>query len=190
MRQKALDAAIELAASSGTAQFTLDAVAARAEISKGGLQHHFKSKTALLEAMVGRVIETFDEELKRATGDRTATQKGGNPLTVYLERSFSGLGARMPTAQVVLAVQAYDPKLLTPLRSYFRERIRELSAHYGDQLGQVLALMLVADGLWIFDAIGSAPFEPAERQRTLDAALQWARAVQPAAKPRTLRDPG
>ena len=47
-----IDAAEVVVAEVGAAHMTLDAVAGKAGISKGGLLYHFPTKEALLEAMI------------------------------------------------------------------------------------------------------------------------------------------
>ena len=53
-RDQLLDAAERVVRRDGVARLTLDAVAAEAGTSKGGLLYHFASRDALITAMVGR----------------------------------------------------------------------------------------------------------------------------------------
>ena len=65
-----LDAAESVVVRQGIANLTLEAVAAEAGMSKGGLLHHFPSKDRLVEAMVTRAAENqrayFTEACERA----------------------------------------------------------------------------------------------------------------------------
>ncbi|MFI9123538.1 TetR/AcrR family transcriptional regulator [Streptomyces bikiniensis] len=63
-RERILDAAEELVVS-GQVPPALDAVAARAGVSKGGLLYHF-DKQALLSALVTRAVRRFDERVTAA----------------------------------------------------------------------------------------------------------------------------
>lgn len=51
-REKLLDAAVCVLQAQGAQHMTLSAVAAQAEVSKGGLLHHFPSKDALIEGVL------------------------------------------------------------------------------------------------------------------------------------------
>ena len=51
-RDRLLDAAEALLVEAGPRGLTLDAVAAAARVSKGGLLYHFRSKDALVEGLV------------------------------------------------------------------------------------------------------------------------------------------
>ena len=61
-REKILDAAAELVGSIGSGRLTLEAVAERAGLSKGGLLYNFPNKEALLQAMIQRMIDEVSAE--------------------------------------------------------------------------------------------------------------------------------
>lgn len=62
---KLLDCVYVVLRERGLGGLTLDAVASKAGISKGGLIHHFPSKRALLEAVVMREVSQFETEYRR-----------------------------------------------------------------------------------------------------------------------------
>ena len=87
-RDRVLDAYETLLIEVGAAAATLDAVAAAAGVSKGGLLYHFASKDALAEGLLGRLRErsTADADAIRATEEgaaayylRTSAPGGGLP---------------------------------------------------------------------------------------------------------------
>ncbi|MFL5200572.1 MAG: TetR/AcrR family transcriptional regulator, partial [Microvirga sp.] len=61
-REKILDAAAELVAEIGAGRLTLDAVAEKAGLSKGGLLYNFPTKEALLQGMIQRMIDQVTSE--------------------------------------------------------------------------------------------------------------------------------
>src|SRR3954447_22045743 len=61
-RDRLLDAAATVVHRDGAQALTLDAVAKEAEVSKGGLLYHFKSKNDLVNAMVERWMAEFQRE--------------------------------------------------------------------------------------------------------------------------------
>jgi AcrR family transcriptional regulator len=189
VRQAVLDAAIALVEQTGAGTLTLDAVAARAGVSKGGLLHHFKSKEALLIGMITDVLHHFEEELNQAAADLSAA--GDNPfeyqrgqIETYLDRAFSGLGSKNRSAMALFAVAAHQPNLLEPIRDYFRRRAEHIAAHYHEPM-LVLALSALSDGLWLFDALGIPPFEGKLREQVRREVLRWAHAALDAAEGRT-----
>lgn len=67
-----LDAAERVVLREGAGQLTMDAVAAEAGVSKGGVLYAFPSKDALIDAMISRVYASMDkiaEEFIARAGD-------------------------------------------------------------------------------------------------------------------------
>lgn len=83
-RDRVLDAYESLLLDHGPASATLDAVAAAAEVSKGGLLYHFASKEALAGGLLERLRQrsALDAELMRSDPD--------GPVTYYLRTSVPG----------------------------------------------------------------------------------------------------
>ncbi len=121
-RQKILQAASALARESGPGNISLDAVAARAGVSKGGLLYHFASKKILLEALVEDFLIGVESELD------AAEDAGPNAmLDAYISLNMRERLCRDPAASGLLAALAKDPQLLAPVGRYergFLDRIR------------------------------------------------------------------
>ena len=66
VRQKLLDVALQIVVAEGPHAVTLDAVAKRAHVTKGGLQHHFPSKQALLDTLFDALFKDFEAQLQQA----------------------------------------------------------------------------------------------------------------------------
>ncbi|BBL78784.1 TetR family transcriptional regulator [Rubrobacter xylanophilus] len=149
-------AAERLAARDGVSRLTLDAVAAEAGVSKGGLLYHFSGKEELVGAMVMRWIEDFERDV----AGRLARERAGAGRWVraYVGATFE------PEAEVqaagepvgILAAAATNRELLEELRRCYREWQERLE---DDGLDPALAtlLRLAADGLWFSELFGLAP---------------------------------
>lgn len=125
-KRKILDAAAEIARDHGPGNLSLDAVAAKAGVSKGGLLYHFRSKDKLLEAVVEGFVQSFDEMLL----DRQQAKKGSpNSLVqAYLELFVEDNDCRKPPPSALLAALAENPEFLAPVRRYHRtflDRVKE-----------------------------------------------------------------
>ncbi len=116
-RERILRAATELAREIGPAHLSLDAVAARAGLSKGGLLYSFPTKAKLLEA----VVEEYMKEHEHAMEVQETLQKGHKNrvarafLDVYRVQADDE-----PPACGVLAALAEDPGFMVPVRRYHR----------------------------------------------------------------------
>src|SRR5215471_19314275 len=65
-RQQIIHAAFALIRRKGVARLTIEAVAQEAGLSKGGVLYHFRSKEALIQAMVASLVERFDSDIEAA----------------------------------------------------------------------------------------------------------------------------
>ena len=77
-REQILDAYEHLLVQAGERAATLDAVAAQAKVSKGGLLYHFGSKKALFQALLDRTRTYADEDLEKM---RAPHPRGPAPIT-------------------------------------------------------------------------------------------------------------
>lgn len=122
-RRRILDAAQDLALCAGAGNLSLDAVAERAGVSKGGLLYHFPTKARLMEALVADFLGRFDAAL-------SAEERVGAPNAViraYLAQFVREHARSAQPAAGLLAALAEDPDLLAPVQqseSGFLARIR------------------------------------------------------------------
>jgi AcrR family transcriptional regulator len=122
-RRRILDAAQDLALCAGAGNLSLDAVAERAGVSKGGLLYHFPTKARLLEALVADYLGRFDAAL-------SAEEKNAAPdavIRAYLAQFVKERTRSAEPAAGLLAAFAEDPDLLAPVQRYetsFLDRIR------------------------------------------------------------------
>lgn len=157
-RGRIVEAAERLVSEEGAAHLTLDAVAGDAGVSKGGLLYHFPSKEALLEGMLERLLEHFDELHRRLEAGLPESPVRG--LVAYVRAC---LADGQQSASGLLAALAHNPRLLEPARQYYRRKHRELTPPGGDA-GMVATIMLAADGLWLQEHMGLSPLDAEERE--------------------------
>ncbi|HCX85723.1 MAG TPA: TetR family transcriptional regulator [Micrococcales bacterium] len=94
-RARLLEAAAAAIGEKGP-EVSLDLVARRAGVSKGGLLHHFPSRDALLEALMRHLLAAFDtsveRELERAQAeDPTEADAPGRLTRAYVRAVFADL---------------------------------------------------------------------------------------------------
>lgn len=82
-RSRILDAYTGLVIEGGERLATLEAAAARAKVSKGGLLYHFPSKQHLLEAFLARFVELT------AADAESIRQSSSQPIDELLRTSVS-----------------------------------------------------------------------------------------------------
>ena len=149
-RRRLLDAATGVVRRDGARALTLDAVAAEAGVSKGGLLYHFKTKRDLLAAMLDGWLEEFETEIEGAGG--------GNFAAGWVRASdvSAWAAAERATEFGFLAAMVEEPATLERVRERYAEWMGRLTAGSDDPARAVLA-RLAADGLWLADLLGLAP---------------------------------
>jgi AcrR family transcriptional regulator len=149
-RDRVLDAYETLLIEAGPAAATLDAVAAAAQVSKGGLLYHFASKDALAAGLLHRLRE-------RSAADADAIRAAPEGGTAYYLRT-SAPGGAIPGG----LTRTYLASLRVADGSAVRDAMAAVDADalaaLRDQLGDpVLAwlVQLVGDGLYLRTLIGT-----------------------------------
>lgn len=171
-----LDAAEAVVSNSGAAHMTLDAVAERAGVSKGGLLYNFPSKEKLLMAMLTRQLARADEDRKSFLESNVDDAKPISKLKAYIRAGFEERGKDQKICAALLAAGANNPKLLVPVREWHRKNLRQLSAGCGNPM-RVMALMLAIDGLWLNDLLDTLPVPARQRGKLLKELLNLADAA-------------
>lgn len=162
-RQKILKAASELAFSEGAAHMSLDAVAARAGVSKGGLLYNFPNKAALMRALVQQYLDDFRAELEAADGEAA---KEPFPAR-YLQLVVKDIDDKAPPSSGLLAALAEDPCMLAPVKAFNRELVDRMKSGATDT-GGVLVLFLALEGLRAQNVFGTNILDSEERRLVLE----------------------
>ena len=153
-----LDAAEAVVLSRGAHALTLDAVAATAGVSKGGLLHHYPSKEKLLGAMVCRIVTDWRQDFETVR----AAQPPGPGRTVRTMIAHCLVQPELwdehlrRRSQVLFAATIADPALCQPLRNCFASFASDLAT---DELtpGTAETIQAVIDGLWFQWLFGLVP---------------------------------
>ncbi|WP_136060044.1 TetR/AcrR family transcriptional regulator [Pontiella sulfatireligans] len=121
-REKLLDAAETIVMERGATRMTLDAVAAQAKVSKGGLLYHFASKEALVQAMVARIVGLAEEHFAAALANESPGKGRHARALLYLMLDDNGpflLRVKRMAAPLLAAV-AGNADLLSPMRQFLQ----------------------------------------------------------------------
>lgn len=174
-RETILDAAEALVLDAGAAHLTLDAVAERAGVSKGGLLYNYASKEALLEAMIARHVDRVTQ-LQVETLDRLPPGPG-RELKACLLTSLDAKGCPKDKRLGVsmIAASANEPRLLEPIRELHRRRLGHLleAAGAGVNFERAAIVSLAFDGLLLTEMFQVSPYNPAQRRRIVDRMIQF-----------------
>jgi len=155
----------------GAARMTLDAVAERAGVSKGGLLYNFPSKDALLQGMIQRFCQEVAEREERVAEE--LPDRPGRALLAFLQARLEWQPIDRSSGQGLLAAVAANPRMLDPVREDHRKALEKIAASGSDpDLGRVL--WLATEGLAFLELLGVSPFSDGERRDVADVILRMA----------------
>lgn len=146
-RQRILDAAMTLTAEVSLENLTLDNVAKKANLSKGGLLHHFPKKDALIEELFDTSLQNFLRFIRKEQ------QSGVSPAMAYLKASSIDDSGDQQNGAMKIFVQAimYSPQYRQRLQSWFKENV---ISNIATASPTELAAILIADGIWYSNVLG------------------------------------
>jgi AcrR family transcriptional regulator len=173
-RDAILEAALAIIARDGPGRLTLDAIARESGISKGGLMHQFRTKEAVLKALLQRQTEHFEEFSRRYI----AAAGAGRPQP-ELAAQIATLREAVTTPRslflAVLGAIAEEPNLLSAQQQITAQKIEAVKAEAPDP--ELAALRWAAAyGLALTALLGLSPFSADERERLFERLLderQW-----------------
>ena len=158
-REEILAHALDIIRGGGAISF--DSVAQSSGLSKPGLMYHFRTKEALMLALVDSVLDRWEEALIARLGSSPTEAVASARIGAYLDWSLSG--GFDETDLVAMS----DPKLRRSLTRRWAERLAPWLIVPDDvdpaERTRLLAARLLADGGWLAEAASFYPPTPDER---------------------------
>jgi AcrR family transcriptional regulator len=169
-----LDAAASLVLETGARRLTLEAVAARAGISKGGLLYHFPTKEDLLAAMVQRHIE--ENVANTELFAQLATADAGLGLKALVDGRAAAVEAcelKKETASCLMAAAAERPALLEPVRNFHRAIWAAVDGGTveREKIPALLLAWFALEGDSLLDMLDISPLTPQLKEKLTQTAL-------------------
>lgn len=183
-RKAALDAALAIIARDGPGRLTLDAIARESGLSKGGVMHQFRTKEAVLKALLERQMVRF-EEFSTPYRAKARTESENPELATEIATVREAANAPNSAALALLAAMVESPDLMALPRD---SDVKTIAAIKAEATDPDLAMLrwAAARGLMLSALFGMSPLSKAERERLFARLLddaQWS-ALEKPARPR------
>jgi AcrR family transcriptional regulator len=170
-RDRIIDAAEQVVVEEGASHMTMDAVAARAGVSKGGFVYHFPSLRHLLQAMLQRFIDQVEARIVHAR--ESLPESPVREVKAYVLSWFGAEGGHRRTACALLATVTRDPELLESVRRKHGEILGRIVERAQDP-GRLTILSLATEGMWMSELLGVSPLSRGGRGDVMRALLRFA----------------
>lgn len=166
-KKSLLTAASEIVKEEGVAKLTLEAVAQRAGVSKGGLLYHFPSKEALIKGMVEDWTNNyFESVIKLVNNDNKEIGKWSR---AYIKSTFSDLDNNNLNSALIAAM-FINPDLLDEFRQKY-DRLHTKLINEGIDPVKVTIARLSMDGLWFSEIFGMATLNEGLKKQVINELL-------------------
>lgn len=151
-RDALLDAAQDVLLRDGAANLTIEAVAASAGISKASVLYDYKTKQALVRAMIERRFETEWERVRSVTSGLESSPDAGIQGWIKASRRELSDEDRMLAMGMMVAL-AGDPEF-KQLNQRFFERMLATTVETATQPRGARLALLAVEGLKLLDFLG------------------------------------
>ncbi|MCI1006080.1 TetR/AcrR family transcriptional regulator [Herbaspirillum sp. C7C8] len=184
-RQLIIQAALSVIARDGANKLTIDAIAKEAGISKGGVLHHFRTKQAVLVALLDnqRVhFGHFAREFLDGEGKHSSEPALAMQISVLREAS------KQPhsVALAILGAISEQPSLVEGVKMTDAEHVAAIRKEAADPDLAILRWTAARGLLWT-SLFNMCPLSEQERQRCFDLLLdesRWTKNSPQQSKPR------
>ena len=163
-RDRILDAAEAVILESGGRSFTLEAVATRAGISKGGLVYSFATKDDLVHAALEREMARFQEAVGRRLDGRPIGPV--EQVLAHIEEALDEDDASTQKAAFLVTALVHAPEMLEPVRRYYRALLDPLRSEWGE-VHEVRHALLAVEGIFLLRGLGFVEVSAEEQKSVL-----------------------
>ncbi len=175
VRRAILDEALRIAAQSGLAEVTIQAVGEAAGVSKGGVFHHFANKRALLEAMSADLLQRLDAEIEDCLRDDAGH---GRFTRAYVRTLMTGANFGLGSQFDAIGLAAMmDEQMAQGWQEWFLARLEQHRDTDSDPMLEIVRL--AADGAWLANPGGARSQENVAALEARLLAMTWRRSSPP-----------
>lgn len=164
-RTQLLEAAAAIVNEQGSEYLTLDAVAKKAGVSKGGLLYHFKNKLTLVQGLVDHADELYRSNVNQRVQEDPHEQ--GKWVRAFIEATREHRSENASITSGMLAAQGINSQLLLPLQDTYKTW-QEKIEHDGLDKVDATIIRLAIDGLWLSEIFGLDALDESMRAQVLD----------------------
>jgi AcrR family transcriptional regulator len=170
VRAQLLESAAQIAVERGLGSLTLDRVAQRAGVSKGGLIHHFPNRIALIEGLFDQLLLAFEKSIEEFIS--CDKDESGKFTRAYLKATANGRDddRKNKLLGAFALAMSNDEALSARWRDWLQKQIKK----YGEDKNSVLGgvIRYAADGIWLEGCTGARIIDDAELKSVVEYLIE------------------
>jgi AcrR family transcriptional regulator len=171
VRNELLAVTLQILVDEGPHAVTLDAVSKQAGVTKGGLQHHFRSKQALLDALCDQLFDDYQQRYQLALLAEPDTP--GKHARAYIRIGFdSGNDPEQVRMQRAIASLALTWPACRERWSEFVKTAIKADGPGKDAANRLLLCRLASDGFWYSQMFDTYAIGKTRKKALLNALLE------------------
>ena len=170
-KEKLLSAAAKLISAHGANHLTLERVALEANVSKGGLLHHFPTKLELLRGLIEQLALEFESDINQHL-ETEAVGRAGRWARAYIRATFSPAADEAALTNALAQIINSQPELLSDIKQSFEFAAVQM-LNDGLPAPRATAIRMACDGLWFAETTGMSDLTPALRDALQQELISW-----------------
>ena len=170
-KENLLSAAVRLITLHGASHLTLERVALEANVSKGGLLHHFPTKLELLTGLVEQLARGFEADINHHL-ETEPIGLSGRWARAYIRATFEPLPDEAALTNALAQIINTQPELLEPIKKSFEFAATHILED-GLPAPRATAIRMACDGLWFAETSGMSDLTPQLRAQLLEELISW-----------------
>ncbi|MFC7686343.1 TetR/AcrR family transcriptional regulator [Ureibacillus sp. GCM10028918] len=155
-KRRLLSAASIIVKEEGVSNLTLEAVAKKAGVSKGGLLYHYSSKEVLIKAMVQEWSSNYFKSIE--TFVKSETNSIGKWSNAYINATLLDLNNDKQLTSALMAAMYTNPSLLEEYKNEYGILLEKFMNDGIDPI-KITIVRLAIDGLWFSEIFDLAPLD-------------------------------
>jgi AcrR family transcriptional regulator len=158
-KEKLLETAMRILKEEGSEKLTLEYLAKKTGISKGGLLYHFPNKESIILEIIQRMVDHFE---KRLQSSQTKSDQITTWSIDYFHSTMEDLAESDLQRSGIIAALASYPQLLEPLKKKYNQWDTEMKKDISNPILSSI-IRYAADGIWFNEVLGFSKLTKKEK---------------------------
>jgi AcrR family transcriptional regulator len=160
-----LQNAMEIIQDHGIKNLTLEKVAKKSKISKGGLLYHFPTKESIINEIIANMLSKFEAKLRNSMEVNQSQDWSLN----YLKSTFEDLHENQFQSSGLILALAEQITQMELLRKKYKEWDKQMSTNKSKSVNSII-LRYAAEGIWFCETFGLSKLSQKEKKKLLEQA--------------------